>query len=445
MIIKYDKITDKEKISENESEIQESTREELGIMAVFRSFKALRPAADKARAVAALPYDVVNREEARAIGEKNPLSFLHVDRPEMDLEPSIDLYDERVYAKARENLDNLEKEGILVQDEKPCYYIYEQVRKGRTQTGIVGCSSIDDYMNGVVKKHELTREDKEQDRIRHVDSCNANTGPIFLACRYPQSLLDLMEDWKKSHPAACDFTEEDEITHRVWVIDDAEVIGKIHEEFAGIDSLYIADGHHRAASAVKVGLKRREQNPGYTGEEEFNYFLSVVFPYDQLCILPYNRVVHDLNGLTVKAFLAALKFNFELMLMPGFPCKPVEKHCMGMYVDGQWYHLKAWPDVYGGKDVVTQLDVSILQDKVLNPILGIQDPRTDQRISFVGGSHKAAELAQMADKTGGVAFVMYPTSMEDLMKIADESRLMPPKSTWFEPKLRSGLFIHKLY
>ena len=445
MIIKYDKITDKEKISENESEIQESTREELGIMAVFRSFKALRPAADKARAVAALPYDVVNREEARAIGEKNPLSFLHVDRPEMDLEPSIDLYDERVYAKARENLDNLEKEGILVQDEKPCYYIYEQVRKGRTQTGIVGCSSIDDYMNGVVKKHELTREDKEQDRIRHVDSCNANTGPIFLACRYPQSLLDLMEDWKKSHPAACDFTEEDEITHRVWVIDDAEVIGKIHEEFAGIDSLYIADGHHRAASAVKVGLKRREQNPGYTGEEEFNYFLSVVFPYDQLCILPYNRVVHDLNGLTVKAFLAALKFNFELMLMPGFPCKPVEKHCMGMYVGGQWYHLKAWPDVYEGKDVVTQLDVSILQDKVLNPILGIQDPRTDQRISFVGGSHKAAELAQMADKTGGVAFVMYPTSMEDLMKIADESRLMPPKSTWFEPKLRSGLFIHKLY
>lgn len=312
-------------------------------MAVFRSFKALRPAADKARAVAALPYDVVNREEARAIGEKNPLSFLHVDRPEMDLDPFIDLYDERVYAKARENLDNLEKEGILVQDENPCYYIYEQVRKGRTQTGIVGCSSIDDYMNGVVKKHELTREDKEQDRIHHVDSCNANTGPIFLACRYPQSLLELMENWKKSHPAACDFTEEDEITHRVWVIDDAEMIGKIHEEFAGIDSLYIADGHHRAASAVKVGLKRREQNPGYTGEEEFNYFLSVVFPYDQLCILPYNRVVHDLNGLTVKAFLAALKFNFELMLMPGFPCKPVEKHCMGMYVDGQWYHLKAWP------------------------------------------------------------------------------------------------------
>ena len=404
-------------------------------MAVLQSFRALRPVQEKAADVAALPYDVVNREEAKAIGDKNPLSFLHVDRPEMDLKPEIDLYDERVYEKARENLSDMEKAGIFLQDEKPCYYIYELVRKGRTQTGIVGCSSIDDYMNGVVKKHELTREDKEQDRIHHVDSCNANTGPIFLACRYPESLLKLMNDWKENHEAAYDFTEDDQITHRVWVIDNQEIIGEIREEFEGIDSLYIADGHHRAASAVKVGLKRREQNPDYTGEEEFNYFLSVVFPYDQLCILPYNRVVRDLNGLTV---------NFELMLMPGFPCKPVEKHCMGMYVDGQWYHLKAWPDVYEKKDVVGQLDVSILQEKVLSPILGIEDPRTDQRISFVGGNHKAAELARMADKTGGVAFVMYPTSMEDLMKIADESKLMPPKSTWFEPKLRSGLFIHKL-
>ena len=413
-------------------------------MAVFRAFQALRPIQKKAADVAALPYDVVNREEAKKIGDENPFSFLHVDRPEMDLEPGIDLYDERVYEKARENLMEMEKKGILVQDKTSCYYIYELVRKGKTQTGIVGCASIDDYRNGVVKKHELTREDKEQDRIHHVDSCNANTGPIFLACRYPENLLKLMNEWKTSHKAVYDFTEEDEITHRVWVIDEPAVISSVKEEFAGIDSLYIADGHHRAASAVKVGLKRREQNPGYTGEEEFNYFLSVVFPYDQLCILPYNRVVRDLNGLTVKAFLAAMKFHFELMLMPGFPCKPVEKHCMGMYVDGQWYHLKAWPDVYEKKDVVGQLDVSILQEKVLSPILGIEDPRTNQRISFVGGNHKAAELAKLADETGGVAFVMYPTSMEDLMKIADESKLMPPKSTWFEPKLRSGLFIHKL-
>ena len=414
-------------------------------MAVFQAFKALRPVKEKAAAVAALPYDVVNREEARSIGEKNPDSFLHVDRPEMDLDPGIDLYDPRVYAKARENLDRMEEEGLLVQDQTPCYYIYELVRKGKVQTGIVGCSSIDDYLNNVVKKHELTREDKEQDRIHHVDVCDANTGPIFLACRYTDCLLEIINDWKLSHEAVYDFTEEDDITHRVWVIDDYSVTKSIYEEFGKIDSLYIADGHHRAASAVKVGLKRREQNPAYTGKEEFNFFLSVVFPYDQLTILPYNRVVKDLNGLTVKAFLAALKFHFELMLMPGFPCKPVEKHCIGMYVDGQWYHLKAWPDAYENRDVVGQLDVSVLQDKVLDPILGIKDPRTDKRISFVGGSHKAAELAEMADQTGGVAFVMYPTSMEDLMRIADESKLMPPKSTWFEPKLRSGLFIHKLY
>ena len=222
-------------------------------MAVLQSFRALRPVQEKAADVAALPYDVVNREEAKAIGDKNPLSFLHVDRPEMDLEPEIDLYDERVYEKARENLIDMEKAGIFLQDEKPCYYIYELVRKGRTQTGIVGCSSIDDYMNGAVKKHELTKEDKEQDRIHHVDSCNANTGPIFLACRYPESLLKLMNDWKENHEAAYDFTEDDQITHRVWVIDNQEIIGEIREEFEGIDSLYIADGHHRAASAVKVG------------------------------------------------------------------------------------------------------------------------------------------------------------------------------------------------
>lgn len=413
-------------------------------MAVFQAFRALRPADEEAQAVAALPYDVVSREEARLIGEKNPKSFLHVDRAEMDLEPDIDLYDARVYDKARENLENMEKNGILIQDKKACYYIYELTRKGRTQTGIVGCSSIDDYLNGVVKKHELTREDKEQDRIRHVDTCNANTGPIFLACRYTDELMMLMESWKVSHEAVYDFAADDGICHRVWIIDEDAVIRTVQEEFGKISSIYIADGHHRAASAVKVGLKRREQNPGYTGKEEFNFFLSVVFPYDQLVILPYNRVVRDLNGLTVKAFLAAMKFNYELMLMPGFPCKPVEKHCMGMYVEGEWYHLKAWPDVYETKDVVGQLDVSILQEKVLSTILGIEDPRTDERILFVGGIHKASELAKIVDKTGGVAFVMYPTSMEDLMLIADQDKLMPPKSTWFEPKLRSGLFIHKL-
>ncbi len=413
-------------------------------MAVFQAFRALRPAPEAAERVAALPYDVVSREEARRIGELNPDSFLHVDRAEMDLPADIDLYDGRVYEKARENLRRMEADKILVQDENPCFYIYELTRKGKTQTGIAGCCSIDDYINGVIKKHELTREDKEQDRIRHVDVCDANTGPIFLACRYPQPLLELIEGWKKKTAPVYDFLADDQVTHRVWVIDGKDETEKIAEEFRGISSIYIADGHHRAASAVKVGLKRREEHPGFTGKEEFNFFLSVVFPFDQLNILPYNRVVKDLNGLEEKAFLASLKFNYELMLMPGFPCKPVEKHCVGMYVGGCWYHLKAWEDIYRKKDVVGQLDVSLLQEKVLSPVLGIGDPRTDRRIRFVGGCHKLSELQTMADETGGVAFAMYPTSMEDLMQIADEGKLMPPKSTWFEPKLRSGLFIHKL-
>ena len=413
-------------------------------MALFQAFRAVRPAEGKAEKVAALPYDVVSREEAREIGEKNPYSFLHVDRAEMDLDPGIDLYDAVVYQKAKENLDRFQAEGTLIQDEKPNYYLYELIRKGKSQTGIVGVSSIDDYMNGVIKKHELTREDKEQDRIHHVDICDANTGPIFLACRYPKELLVLMENWKNSHEPVYDFTSEDEITHRVWIVDEEEKIQKINRLFGEISSIYIADGHHRAASAVKVGQKRRKEHPDYTGKEEFNFFLSVVFPYDQLTILPYHRIVKDLKGMEPKAFIGSMKFNFELMAMPGFPCKPVEKHCFGLYVDGEWFHLKAYPDVYAKKDSVGQLDVSILQDKVLGPVLGIEDPRTDERICFMGGNHRLKDLAAVADETGGAAFAMYPTSMEELMNIADEGKLMPPKSTWFEPKLRSGLFIHKL-
>ena len=413
-------------------------------MALFQAFRAVRPAEGKAEKVAALPYDVVSREEAREIGEKNPYSFLHVDRAEMDLDPGIDLYDAKVYRKAKENLDRFQAEGTLIQDEKPNYYLYELIRKGKSQTGIVGVSSIDDYMNGVIKKHELTREDKEQDRIHHVDICDANTGPIFLACRYPEELLVLMENWKNSHEPVYDFTSEDEITHRVWIVDEEEKIQKINRLFGEISSIYIADGHHRAASAVKVGQKRRKEHPDYTGKEEFNFFLSVVFPYDQLTILPYHRIVKDLKGMEPKAFIGSMKFNFELMAMPGFPCKPVEKHCFGFHVDGEWFHLKAYPDIYAKKDSVGQLDVSILQDKVLGPVLGIEDPRTDERICFMGGNHRLKDLAAVADETGGAAFAMYPTSMEELMNIADEGKLMPPKSTWFEPKLRSGLFIHKL-
>ena len=413
-------------------------------MAVFQAFRALRPVPDKAEQVAALPYDVVSREEAASIGKENPCSFLHVDRGEIDLSEGTDPYSVEVYEKARENLCRMEQDGILIQDQTPCYYLYELTRKNKIQTGIVGVSAVDDYLNHVIKTHESTREEKEQDRICHVDCCDANTGPIYLAAVYPPELLALMEQWKESHSAVYDFTAEDGVRHRVWVIDQEESIEKIQREFTQISSLYIADGHHRAASAVKVALKRREAHPDYSGKEEFNFFLSVVFPHEQLTILPYHRIVRDLNGLEERAFLASLKFNYELMIMPGFPCKPVEKHSMGMYVGGEWYLLTAWPDIYEKQDLVGQLDVSLLQNKVLSPILGIQDPRTDARVSFAGGTHKLRELAEIADQTKGVVFAMYPVSMEELMNIADAGLKMPPKSTWFEPKLRSGLFIHKL-
>lgn len=413
-------------------------------MAVFHGFQALRPTPEKASRVASLPYDVVSREEAYTLGKSNQDSFLHVERAEIDCPKEMDMYDEAVYKKAEENLQKMIKEGTFIEEEKRCFYIYELIRKGKSQTGLVGCCSIDDYQNGVIKRHELTRTEKEKDRIRHMEVCCVNTSPVFLTCRYTEKLLMLLESWKQTHRPVYDFTAEDEITHRVWIVDETEEIKMAEEEFGKIPSLYIADGHHRAASAVKTGLKYREENPDYTGEEEFNYFLSVVFPCEQLTILPYHRIVTDLNGITEKAFIGSLKFNFELMLMPGFPCKPVEKHCMGMYTGGQWYHLKAWKDIYENKDEIAQLDVSILQDKVLRPVLGIEEPAVDKRLRFAGGNMKLKKLQEMADETGGVAFAMFPVEMEDIMKIADEGKLMPPKSTWFEPKLRSGLFVHKL-
>ena len=411
-------------------------------MAVFHAFRALRPTPEKAADVAALPYDVVNREEAKSIGDENPLSFLHIDRPEMDLEPETDLYDDRVYEKAKENLDNMEEKGILVQDQKACYYIYELVRKGKTQTGIVGCSSIDDYVNGVVKKHENTREDKELDRIRHVDTVNAQTGPIFLAYRQNETLKAIVAE-EKAKPVLYDFVSDDGIRHRVWKIDDPAQTAAIEAAFAAIPATYIADGHHRAASAVKVGLKRRAENPGYTGEEPFNYFLSVLFPDEELMILPYNRVVKDLNGMNREQFFEAVKEKFELEEIGKEPYAPAEKGTFGMYLDNTWYALKVRPQ-YKSTDPVKGLDVSILQDQLLGPVLGIGDPRTDKRIDFIGGIRGLKELERRVREDMEVAFSMYPTSIEELLAVADAGLLMPPKSTWFEPKLRSGLFIHKL-
>ena len=415
-------------------------------MSTVRAFKAVRPAPALAEQVAALPYDVMNSDEARQMVVGNPYSFLHVDKAEIDLDPSIDLYDTRVYERARDNLKQMIADGVFVQDETPCLYIYRQVMNGRTQIGIVGCTSIDDYMNNVIKKHELTRADKEQDRINHVDYCDANTGPIFLTYRAKRSIDKLVEGVMKAKAPVYDFTSEDGITHTVWIIDDAATIDAICSEFAGVENLYIADGHHRSASAVRVGVKHRSVKPDYDGSEEFNYFLSVIFPDDQLYIMDYNRIVKDLNGCTKEEFLEKVAQKFTITNCAGEGAlKPEKKHTYGMYLDGSWMLLEAREGTYDADDPVARLDVSILQNNLLHPILGIGDPRTDKRIDFVGGIRGLTALSDRVDNGSmAVAFSMYPTTMDDLMDIADAGAIMPPKSTWFEPKLRSGLFIHKL-
>lgn len=411
-------------------------------MAVIRKFKAIRPTSKMAEAVAALPYDVVNSEEAREMTKDKPYSFLHVDKAEIDLPVGTDIYSPQVYAKAKENLDKLVSDGILVQDNKPMLYVYELTMDGRSQTGLVACTSIDEYLNGIIKKHELTREDKEQDRIRHVDICNANTGPIFLAYRTVDEISAIIENVKKNAPVY-DFTAEDGIKHRAWVIDNDETANKLIELFKAVPNLYIADGHHRNASAAKVGLKRREEHPDYTGDEEFNYYLAVIFPSDQLKIMDYNRVVKDLNGMTSEEFMNKLAEKFDIHEADG-RAKPEKQYDFGMYLDKKWYMLTAKENLRVN-DAVAGLDVSILQDNVLIPILGIGDIRTDKRIDFVGGIRGLGELERRVDSGEmKVAFAMYPTSIDQLMTIADENKIMPPKSTWFEPKLRSGLFIHSL-
>ena len=410
-------------------------------MAVVKPFICIRPAKEYAAEVAALPYDVYNRKEACAAVAGNPISFLNIDRAETQFSDDVDTYADCVYEKARELLDTQIAEGVYVTDAGDHYYLYELTMDGRSQTGIVACSSIDDYVNGVVKKHENTREDKEQDRIRHVEACGAQTGPIFLAYR-SIDIVNQIIDRVKSGEKLYGFTSPDGITHNVWIINDANDIRTIQDAFAGINEIYIADGHHRSASAVKAGLHMREKHPDYTGEEEFNYFLSVLFPHDQLMILPYNRVVNDLNGMTDEEFLKKLEDKFEIEACSK-AVSPEKKGSFGMYMDGSWYKLTVKDGVVP-EDVVGCLDVSVLQENVLAPMLGIGDPRTDKRIQFVGGIRGLSELERLVDGGKKVAFSMYPTSITELFDIADAGKLMPPKSTWFEPKLRSGIFIHKI-
>ena len=410
-------------------------------MARIKAFSGIRPRKGLEARIAALPYDVYSREEAKIQVEKEPMSFLRIDRAETGLDDSVDVYDPKVYQRAHDLLWEMVEKGEFVREEKPCLYLYEQRMAGRCQTGLVACASVDDYLNQVIKKHENTRADKEADRIRHVDVCNAQTGPIFLAYRRQEALQEIFAGVKTGEPLFA-FSSEDGVEHRGWMIAEDETEKRIIEIFGGMDSIYIADGHHRAASAVAVGRKRRAEKPGYTGEEEFNYFLSVLFPGEELFIMDYNRVVHDLNGLTEEEFLEAVEEKF-LVEKCGEAYLPEKKGKMGMYLGNQWYALTVRKE-YESDDPIEGLDVSILQREVLAPVLGITDPKTDSRIGFIGGIRGLSELERRVHTDCKAAFAMYPTSIEELYRVADQGLLMPPKSTWFEPKLRSGLFIHEL-
>ena len=406
-------------------------------------FRSIRPIPELADRIAALPYDVYNRREALDETLREPLSFLKIDRAETQFPEDVDTYDPKVYEKAKELLNSMLQDGSFIMEDAPCYYIYELTMDGRSQTGIVACSSIDDYQNEIIKKHEKTREDKELDRIRHVDITDTHTGPIFLVYRSVSVINQIVEDAKQEAPLY-DFVSSDGIRHRVFRISDQDAIQKLEKAFAEIPCTYIADGHHRCASAVKVGQKRRKEHPDYTGEEEFNRFLSVLFPDDQLAILPYNRVVKDLNGLSVSEFLSALeKAGFTVSAPQKEAVSPSSKGSFGLYLDGSWYLVTASLPLLSD-DPVKGLDVSILQDRILGPILGIGDPRTDKRIDFVGGIRGLSELERRVSEDMTLAFSMYPTSIKELLSVADAGLLMPPKSTWFEPKLRSGLFLHSL-
>ena len=369
-------------------------------MVTVKAFRGYRPVEELASKIAALPYDVMNSEEAREMVVGNPYSFLHVDRAEIDLDPSVDVHDEKVYLKARANLDKMIEDGQYIQDENPCLYIYRQIMNGRSQTGLVFCASIDDYINNNIKKHEFTRADKEQDRINHVDYCDANTGPIFLTYKEDEVASEVIKAWtegSEKRKPVYDFTSEDGIQHIVWVIDNPIIVDEIIALFKDVNSFYIADGHHRSASAVKVGLKRRKENPNYTGEEEFNYFLAVAFPDNDLMVMDYNRVVKDINGLTVNELLSKLQEKF-IVSEADAAVKPSKKHTFGMYVENKWYLLEAKAGIFDESDPIDSLDVAILEKNVLKPILGIEDVRTSDRIDFIGGIRGPKEIEKRVNR-----------------------------------------------
>lgn len=411
-------------------------------MATIRPFAALRPPKQYAEQVSCLPYDVMNHAEACAMAAGNASSFLHICRADIDTSEAA-IHDEITYQKSRENLETFIRKGFLVRENAPAYYIYRQMMWGRVQTGIVGCASVDEYLDGTIKKHELTRKEKELDRINHFDACSTQTEPVFLAYRKHEGIATAIREWIKFHKPEYDFTSDDGVTHLLWPVTDDEVIASIRKGFEEVPTLYIADGHHRTASSAAVSAKRRQQHPDYTGEEEYNYLMAVTFSDEDLFIMDYNRVVADLNGLTAEQFLQAIGEQFTVTpAKPGAPYAPKSKHEFGMYLNNTWYVITAKEGSFDANHPIDSLDCAILQSNLLAPILGINDPRTDNRIDFVGGIRGLEELER---RTGeGVAFALYPVTMADLFHVADSGEIMPPKSTWFEPKLRSGLFAHEI-
>ncbi len=412
-------------------------------MTCFQPFKALRPYPEFAQQVLCPPYDVISTEEARRLAAEHPRSFLHVIRSEVDL-PGADPYSDEVYRKAAENLAALEHEGIYFTEKESIYYIYSQTQNGRTQTGIVGCASIDDYENGTIKKHEITRTEKELDRIRHFDTCSADTEPVFFFFRNDAGISGIMQDITRSGMPAYDVTDCEGVRHRLWPVYDRNICEKLRVLFDRLPGMYIADGHHRTASAARVGEKRRAAAPDYDGSEEFNRFMAVAFPADQLKVFGYHRLVRDLNGLSEDTFLQKISEICSVQKITGADPVPAAGHTCSMYLGKTWYRLSFEGSILHPDDPVASLDVALLQDLILAPLLGIEDPRTDPRIRFAGGT-KGTDFLKNCVNSGemATAFAMYPVSLEEIMKVADAGLVMPPKSTWFEPKLGSGLFVHR--
>ncbi|TYB94695.1 MAG: DUF1015 domain-containing protein [Kosmotoga sp.] len=412
-------------------------------MAILKPFKAVRPRKELVKKVQCPPYDVVSFEEAADYG-KHHESFMHVIRAEIDLPEDTPHYGKTVYKKAKENLEKLVKDNILIQDEKPSFYLYKQRMNDHEQIGLVACASVDEYQQNKIKKHELTRKEKEDDRANHVYTVGANTGPVFLTFESQEATEELFRKLVNELEPVYEFVDENSVQHTVYVINSGEMIKEISDAFSNIPVLYIADGHHRAASASRVREKMKEENKHHSGDEEYNYFLSVIFPHNHLNVLDYNRVVKDLNGLSKKDFLKSIENKFTIEEADETPYAPKNKHEFGMYIDNHWYVIKPKDGTFNENDPVKSLDVAILQNNLLEPVLGIKNPRSDSRIDFIGGIRGLKELETRVTNGWAVAFSMFPTSIEELMKVADEGLVMPPKSTWFEPKLRSGLFVHLL-